>query len=471
MRYSSLQRNTLVVATLSNFLMPFVASSVIVALPAIAHDLHIGARGLSWISTAYLLTASALLIPFGRLSDIYGRKRIFQWGILIQCVSSAAAVFSTSGSMLIACRVLQGVGGAMIFGTGVTIATSVFPPAMRGGALGVVIAAVFVGLSVGPFIGGFLTTHLGWQSVFLCSVLLGVVILAITLWKLKGEWAEARGEKFDLAGSAIYVASLAAAMYGLSLLPTMPGFLLVLAGVAGIVLFVRWERRVKTPVLEMGLFAASPAFLFSNLATLINYSATFAVSFLVSLYLQYVRGFSPQTAGIILVSQPVVQAALSPLAGKLSDRFEARILSAWGMALTVAGLAFFALIGTDTGLLPVVLDLALLGCGLALFVSPNTNIVMSSVDKKYLGVASGTLATMRLAGGMMSMGTVMIMFGLFRIADVVITPQYHAQFLQSAKAAFTVFALACFAGIFACLKKGKAASSDALPKDQAGKAA
>ncbi len=234
MHYSSLQRSTLVVATLSNFLMPFIASSVIVALPVIAHDLNIGARALSWISTAYLLTTSALLIPFGRLSDIYGRKRVFQWGILIQCVSSAAAVFSGSGSMLIACRVVQGVGGAMIFGTGVTIVTSVFPPATRGSALGVVIAAVFVGLSAGPFIGGFLTTHLGWESVFLCSVLVGIVILTISLWKLKGEWAEARGETFDLAGSGIYVAALAVAMYGLSLIPAASGFVLVLAGIAGI---------------------------------------------------------------------------------------------------------------------------------------------------------------------------------------------------------------------------------------------
>ncbi len=471
MHYSSLQRNTLVVATLSNFLMPFIASSVIVALPAIAHDLNIGARGLTWISTAYLLTASALLIPFGRLSDIYGRKRVFQWGILIQCVSSAAAVFSGSGSVLIACRVVQGVGGAMIFGTGVTIVTSVFPPATRGSALGVVIAAVFVGLSTGPFIGGFLTTHLGWESVFLCSVFLGMVILAITLWKLKGEWTEARGETFDLAGSGIYVAALAVAMYGLSLIPAASGFFLVLVGACGIALFVRWERRVKTPLLKMGLFAGNPVFLSFNLATLINYSATFAVSFLVSLYLQYVRGFSPQTAGIILVSQPLVQAVLSPVTGRLSDRFEARILAAWGMALTVAALAFFALMEKDTGLVLVVLNLALLGSALALFVSPSTNIIMSSVDKKYLGVASGTLATMRLAGGMMSMGTVMIMFGLFRIADVMITPRYHAQFLRSSKAAFTVFALSCFAGIFACLKKEKKASPGALPKDEAGKAA
>jgi MFS family permease len=471
MHYSSLERNTLVAATLSNFLMPFIASSVVVALPAIARDLNIGARGLSWVSTAYLLTASLLLIPFGRLSDIYGRKRVFQWGILIQCISSAGAVFAGSGGMLIVCRVVQGIGGAMIFGTGVTIVTSVFPPAKRGSAIGVVIAAVFVGLSAGPFIGGFLTTHLGWESVFLCSVLLCIVILTITLWKLKGEWAEARGERFDVAGSCIYVAALAAAMYGFSLLPAARGFFLLCAGAAGIVLFVGWERRVAAPLLEIGLFAGGRTFLFSNLATLINYSATFAVGFLVSLYLQYIRGFSPQTAGIILVSQPVVQAVLSPVAGRLSDRFEARILAAWGMALTVAGLAFFALMEKETGLGLIVLNLALLGSGLALFVSPNTNIIMGSVDRKYLGVASGTLATMRLAGGMMSMGTVMIMFGLFRIADVMITPQYHGQFLRSLKAAFTVFALSCFAGIFACLRKEKTAAPDALPEDEAGKAA
>ncbi len=467
MECTSLQRNTLVIATLSNFLMPFIASSVIVALPSIAHDLSMDARGLSWVSTAYLLTAAALLIPFGRLSDIYGRKRVFLWGIIIQCISSSAATFAASGSMLIVCRIFQGIGGAMIFGTGVTIVTSVFPPATRGSALGIVIAAVFVGQSAGPFVGGLLTTHLGWKSLFVSNVVIGALILAVTLWKLKGEWAEARGETFDLTGSAIYMAALTVAMYGLSLIPTTAGFALVFAGASGIVFFIRWERRIKTPLLEIGLFAGSRTFLFSNFATLINYSATFAVSFLVSLYLQYIRGLSPQTAGLTLVTQPFVQALLSPLAGKLSDRFEARVLAAWGMALTVAGLAFFAFMGKGTSLVLVVLNLALLGFGLALFVSPNTNIVMSSVDRKYLGVASGTLATMRLAGGMMSMGTAMIMFGLFRIGDVMITPSYHAQFLQSERTAFVVFALSCFGGIFACLQKGGTLPAEIAPKEEA----
>ncbi len=244
MKNDSVQRNALLIATLSSFLTPFMGSSVIVSLPRIGHDLSMNVITLSWISTAYQLAAAAFLVPFGRLSDIHGRKRIFLLGILLDNCSSLLGAFSTSSGMLIVARIFQGMGGAMIFGTSVTIVTSVFPPQQRGRALGITVAGVYTGLSTGPFIGGFLTGHLGWRSVFLSNVLIGIMILVTTLWKLKGEWAEARGEKFDLVGSLIYVVSLVSMMYGLSLVPALHAFILVMFGVTGIACFVVWEMKV-----------------------------------------------------------------------------------------------------------------------------------------------------------------------------------------------------------------------------------
>ena len=193
MKYTSLERNVLLVATLSSFLTPFMGSSVIVSLPRIGHELSMNVLTLSWISTAYQLAAAAFLVPIGRLADIHGRKRIFLLGILLDNLSSLLGAFSTSSDMLIVARVFQGIGGAMIFATGVTILTSVFSPEQRGRVLGINVAGVYAGLSTGPFIGGFLTGHLGWRSVFLSNVLIGIIILVTTLWKLKGEWAPGPG--------------------------------------------------------------------------------------------------------------------------------------------------------------------------------------------------------------------------------------------------------------------------------------
>ncbi len=444
----------LIVATLSSFLTPFMGSSVNIALPSIGGEFQLNAVILSWVATAYLLAAAMFLVPFGRIADIYGRKKIFTWGVIIYTLSSLLAAISTSAAMLISFRVLQGIGGAMIFGTGVAILTSVFPPGDRGRALGINAAAVYIGLSLGPPAGGFLTEHFGWRSVFLTNVFLGLIIIIAIIWGLKGEWRGAKGEKVDFTGAIIYSLALVAVMYGFSLLPAMIGGVLIITGVLGILGFIRWEMRVESPLLNISLFRNNSVFTFSNLAALINYSATSATGFLLSLYLQYVKGVGPEHAGLVLVSQPVVMAVLSPLAGRLSDRVEPRLLASIGMALTTLGLVLLAFLNQDTGFGFILTSLIILGSGFGLFSSPNTNAVMSSVEKKFYGVASGTLGTMRLIGQMLSLGIAMLLFALY-LGQAQITPEYYPLFVKSIRTAFIIFAVLCFGGIFASLARGR----------------
>jgi EmrB/QacA subfamily drug resistance transporter len=444
----------LVITTLSSFLTPFMGSSVNIALPTISNEFAMDAVLLSWVSISFIMAAAMFLVPFGRIADIYGRKRIFTCGILIYTVSSLLTAFSTSASMLIFFRILQGIGGAMIFGTGIAILISVFPAGERGKALGINVAAVYLGLSLGPFLGGFLTQHFGWRSIFLANVPLGLIMIALIFWKLKGEWAEARGEKFDFVGSLIYSLTLIAIMYGFSLLPGMSGAWLIAMGALGVLAFIKWEMKTESPVLDINLFRNNRTFAFSNLAALINYCATFAVNFLLSLYLQYIKGISPQNTGLILVSQPIVMAIFSPFAGRLSDRFEPRIVASIGMALTVIGLLFLAFLSEKTSLEFIITTLILLGFGFALFSSPNTNAIMSSVEKRFYGIASGTLGTMRLTGQVLSMGIAVLIFATY-IGRVQITPEYYPLFLKSAKVAFIIFSVLCFFGTFASLLRGK----------------
>jgi len=342
----------------------------------------------------------------------------------------------------------------MLFGTAVAIITSVFPIAERGKALGINVASVYSGLSLGPFLGGLLTQHFGWTSIFLANVPLGLILIALIFWKLKGEWAEAKGEKFDFGGSLIYSLMLVAIMYGFSTLPAILGICLIVAGALGILAFVKWETKAKSPVLDINLFRNNTVFAFSNLAALINYSATFAVAFFLSLHLQYIRGLNPQDAGLILVCQPVVMAVFSPLAGRLSDKIEPRIIASTGMAVTAIGLFLFTFLSHNTTLTFIIANLALLGFGIALFSSPNTNAVMSSVEKRSYGVASGTLGTMRLIGQTLSMGIAMLIVGMY-MGRVQITPEYYPLFLRSEEITFLIFAVLCFGGIFASLARGR----------------
>jgi EmrB/QacA subfamily drug resistance transporter len=444
----------LIVTTIASFITPFALSAVNIALPTIGKELSLDAVMLGWITTAVLMSSAALLVPFGRIADIYGRKRIFICGMVIFTLSSLLSGMANSATMLISCRVFQGIGGAMVVGTTAALLITVFPATERGKVLGINVAATYLGLSLGPVLGGVLTQHLGWRSIFFLGAFLGLVVIGVVLWKLKGEWTGARGEKFDLTGSVIYVLGLVALVYGFTLLPEMSGVWLIVGGIIGLSAFVRWEMRTRSPVLDINLFRNSKTFTLSNLAALINYSATWAVSFLISLYLQYLKGFNPESAGLILVAMPAMQAVFSPLAGRLSDRIEPRLIASAGMALTTVGLTIFIFLNKETPLGLIVGNLILMGFGFAFFSSPNTNAVMSSAPKTAYAVASATLGTMRSVGMVLSMGVAMLMFALY-MGRVQITTEYYPLFQESMKTSFIVFAVLCFVSIFASLARGK----------------
>jgi len=444
----------LIVTTLGSFLTTFMSSSINIALPSIGKEFSIDAILLSWIATSYLLTITIFLIPFGRIADMYGKKKTFIYGIFIYSISSFFSAFSFSAILLIILRILQGIGGAMIFSTVIAILSLAYPINERGKALGINIAATYLGLSLGPFLGGFLIQYFGWRSIFITNMFLGLIIIILTIWKIKGEWIEIRKEKFDFIGSIIYSLVIIAIIYGFSLLSTILGILLVLIGVIGILIFIKWEKKVTYPILNINLFKNNIVFTFSNIAALINYSATFAVSFLLSLYLQYIKGFDPQNAGLILVSQPIVQAIFSPFAGKLSDKIEPRIIASIGMMITTIGLYSLIFLNEKTFLEFIIASLILLGFGFALFSSPNTNAIMSSVERKFYGIASAILATMRSIGQTFSMGISTLIFTIY-IGNVQITQEYYPFFLESIKVVFTIFSFLCFIGIFASFARGK----------------
>ena len=452
--YTPQEKSALLVATITSFTGPFVISSVNVALPAIQREFNADAVQLSWLATALLLAVAVTLVPVGRIADIHGRKKIFTLGLVLYTLASFLAAFSTSVQMLIFFRVFQGIGSAMFLTTGMAIITSIFAPQKRGRAIGIYVSAVYIGLSMGPFVGGIMTQNIGWRSLFLIVVPLGLLSIWVTLKNLKGEWADAKGEPLDVVGSILYGIAILAIVYGSSLLPSMSAIYLMAAGILCMVAFVWQELRVRYPVVEVRLFTQNKLFTFSSLAAMINYAATFAITFLISLYLQYIKDLTPQAAGTIIVAQPVMMAVFSPMAGKLSDRIEPRKIASFGMALTALGLFLFSWINNDTSLVYVALTLLIMGFGFAMFSSPNMNAIMGSVEKRYLGIASGTVATMRLIGQMASMAIVMVIFTVV-IGHVEIAPENYDQFLACAKMAFGIFTIMCIVGIAFSLFRGQ----------------
>jgi len=448
------EKSIVISVMMTSFFTTFIGSSTNLALPLIGKEFAGSALVLSWIVTGYILASAVFLLPMGRIADMTGRKRIFLLGTAGFTTFTFLCAVSWSNASLILFRVLQGITASMIYATGMAIISAAYPPGQRGKAMGLAVTATYIGLSLGPVLGGFICQHLGWRSIFYFTAFLGLASVVFIMVRVRDTSISARGEQFDIAGSILYMFGLAALLYGMSSIYSTPWAKYIL--IAGVILmtgFILLESRVPFPLIDMRLFSHNTVFAFSNLAAMINYSATFAIGFLLSLYLQVIRGYSPQTAGLILLAQPVIMALFSSFAGSLSDRIEPRIVASCGMGLNALGLFLFTLLGISTPVWMITLNLALIGFGFALFSSPNTNAIMGSVDKQFYGVAASAVSTMRMIGMATSMTIVTLLIALF-VGDTELHQTDPDLFLTSFRIAFAVFGILCTGGIFASFARG-----------------
>jgi len=449
-----LKRSVLTVTAFASFLTPFMGSSINLALPSIGDEMGLNAVTLNWIVSSYMLTTSILLLPAGRAGDIIGRKKIFTAGLVIFTLTMIMLTFTPGIKWLIGVRILQGAGGAMMFGTNMAILTSVFPAGERGRAMGINVTAVYAGLASGPFLGGLLTRYLGWRSIFAFLVPMGIISLIMIRRRMKGEWAEARGESFDWPGAVIYGMAIAALIYGFSKLPSVAGWVITTAGLALVPLFILREKTTVHPLFDITLISRNRVFAFSSLAALIHYAATSAIGFFLSLFLQYIKELGPRDAGFVLMAWPVTMALISPAAGRLSDTRNPGVLASIGMTITSVGLIMLCFLTKETSILFVVVVLVIMGAGFSLFSSPNSNAIMSSVEKRQLGNASGMLGTMRNVGQTFSMAIALMLLAIY-MGQAKIDPTNYPELLGAMKSAFVIFAILCFAGIFASLARNK----------------
>ena len=454
MKNSELKNIVLITVALGSFLVPFMGTSLNIAIPSIGADFALNAILLSWIPTVFILANAALILPFGRLADIHGRKRIFTYGVIIFTFASFLAAITPSEILLLLFVFLQGMGCSMIFGTGVALISSVFAERERGRAYGIYVTSVYTGIFSGLILGGFLVQQFGWRTIFIFNIPFGILILTIILLKFKSEWAESKGDNFDFIGSILFIFIMVTLMQGFSTFPEgNTGKYLILIGILGTLIFIKYENKLKYPLLRISIFK-NTFFTISILGILVINLGTTAITFLLSLYLQYIKLLSPNAAGIILVLEPLSVAVLSPFAGRISDKVETRTIASIGMAITTIGLFSFTFLNQNTPLYLIILGLIIIGTGLAIFSSPATNASMSSVSKKIYGTASATVSTMVFTGQLLSMGVVLLIFAMY-LGNVQITFQYYMTFLKSLNAAFIIYTAVCFVTIFALISMGK----------------
>ena len=442
----------LAITMVANFFNPFTGSAVNIALPQLAAELNLHVGAMSWVTMAYLLASAAFLVPMGKIGDHWGRRTIFLWGSVVFMLASFACALTVNAAGLISFRLLQGLGGAMMVSVSMAILMAAFEPGERGLMIGLNVASVYLGLSAAPVLGGLLTDYWGWRSLFYINGTVSIFVTIALFFAIRPEKRQPATTPFDWKGAFWYVISLLLLMYGLSRLPQPLAVVAALTGLFGLIGFIRLELKTTAPVLNVRMFRRNKVFGLSNLSAFINYAATFAVSFLLSLYLQYVKLLTPREAGLLMMAQPVMMALVSVIAGRLSTTYSPAGLSSVGMMISVVGLLLMAFLKETSPQAYILTALAVLGVGFGLFSSPNTNVVMSSVDQSNYGVASATLATMRNLGMVFSMAVATLAVHVF-IGDKVIGAETLTSYLQASRLVFFLFAGFCAAGVFTSMKR------------------
>lgn len=398
------RRWVLLITSIGSMMAPLDSTIVSVSLPEIAQDLGMNYAEIIWVPTAYLVTLAVMILVMGRVSDLYGRKRIFIAGFGIFTFGSLLCSLATSGNELVLFRILQGFGAACFGATSTAIVTETYPSQERGKALGINAMAVYIGLSLGPPLGGVLTDTLGWRSIFWVTVPIGMVVIALAQYKLKTVRPEERKVRFDVPGLFLFATTLVSLLVALTLGEQLGWASFEIIGlfaicVVGFVLFVYVESvKGESALLDPKLFTKNRLFAAANISAFLNYTSFFGVTFMISFYLQRVLGMSVLEAGAVLLIMPVTMAIISPISGRLSDRLGSRALASTGMFIVALALIWLATLEVDSPVWRVEVGLLLIGIGVGIFASPNTSAVMGSVERRKLGIASGTLATMRCSG-------------------------------------------------------------------------
>lgn len=426
------------IAVCSGYIIaPMGMASVNVAIPNLASDLNASANLVGWLPTLYLLSSVAFMLPCGKLADNYGRKRIYVAGLSLNVVAATMSALATGIEWVLIWRFIQGAAGAMIFGTGVAIITSVVPAHKRGTALGIVASCVYVGLTIAPAIGGWLTEIWGWRSVFYFQVPLVLVLLVFIKLTFKGDWKNDHHSKFDWLGTVQFALFATLLVVGLSLLPSSLGGFCLLGSIVSLVLFIRHQSQHHQPLIRVQLFRENRLFSLSLTTSFFMYGSNFAIIFLMSLYLQYVRGFGPAAAGQILLLQALAMALVAPFAGKLADRFEPRVIATLGCVIVAVGFALLNLIDNGTTTAFISISLLLVGVGFGLFSTPNNTAIMGAVNSQEVGVASASMNLSRTIGNLFGMSIVNLMVQYY-IGDVALSADQNEAILSTVSLAFAM---------------------------------
>ena len=442
----------LLACCLGGFVTPLLSTMMNLSLVNIGSEFNVGSHDLGYVNTAFLLTSVIAMVPAARLGDIIGRKRMYLLGMVIMGVACLLAPLSPNFWALILCRAVIGVGAAASTCMSVALIADVFPKEVRGGALGLQTMCVYIGLAAGPVIGGIVNDIAGWHGLFLLVVPLAVASI-VCMSMFRHEITPACGSTMDYTGTVLYGIAILASMVGVLNLPELWAVVLLVIGVVFLIIFGLQQSRTENFLLNVHLFR-SRVFTGSCVASFMCYAASYSLNFFLPLYLQNIGMMTSTEAGMMLLTQPFIQAIFTPMFGRLSDKMsDKRILPTVGMAIAAIGEISVVFYSTTLSTPIVMTTMVLVGFGFAMFSAPNTSILMSSVPPAETGEASAMTSVTRQTGMMVSMGIAMLCISVIMGSADNISPETYDDFLVVLRTAFVIaFMMCCIGAVFSVLR-------------------
>lgn len=425
--YSTQEKYILATGTLATVIVAFILNAAPVALPSIAKSFAMNNILQNWVDTIYLLSIAVFSIPCGKICQKYGLNRILKIGIIIFFIGTLGSALSINATMILTSRVILGIGSALLNVASIALVVESMRDEIKGPAMGVVVAAVYVGIALSPILGGSLIFNFGWQSLFVATLPL-IALNYYLSYKIKDEWIHADTKKFDSTGTILYSIGIILFIYGFTKILEISGQILTITGIILLVLFIVWELKNKNPIFEMNLFK-NIRFAAANIACLFSYFATFMMIYVYNYHLQYIMAMDSQTAGLYLIITPAVMAFMSVISGVLIRKYKGEYLTGFG--LLILALAFMLLLSLNytTSIEFIILVMIVHGIGYGLFSSPNTLLITTSVPVHETSKASASLSAMRLIGQTVSLGIFTTVFAVI-MGNVIIEAQYYDLLLQ-----------------------------------------
>ncbi|MCX6699098.1 MAG: MFS transporter [Methanomicrobiales archaeon] len=445
---TAMLRAVLISAIIGDFISPFLIASLTISIPVIGSDLGLDIVNLGWVISSFLLASSVVMLTAGRLGDCTGYKRIFTAGLIFSLVGCITASFASTFPVLILSLVIIGVSSGFMWATTIPLRLSAFPPGMRGRLMGHNSAAVYSGVAAGPVIGGILISYLGWHSIFLAVIpliLLNLLLVGVYVWKLADNCTKSLSG-FDTGGSVLFAVAMITLIYGFSVIPGSMGFLCIGGSLVLFTVFILYEKRMASPIFDVNLLFCNRKFLLAGNATMLGYSITAGMMYVMPVFIQSIMGYSPLVTGMVYVGAALCQVIFSIIAGRLSDRLTPGYISAAGLAVAAFSLVMFLGIDTTTSLFIIAGLMMVLYTGIAFFGTPNTYALMGSVPVEKHGMAAGTIATLRRFGNQFSIAIPMMVFSII-LGNVVLINVDIPDFLISFRIIIGIFVVLTVIGI------------------------